>query len=316
MKLSNLCLYRLIEPLGKSAEVFAERLAEHRWRPCGPLDAQVLGWHQPAPGVHEELVHAAEGRILISARREAKMLPASVLRDHMNDALAEFESKNDRKMGKSERESLRERITDELLPRAFSRHTDIQVLIDDRSGWLLVDTASATRAEEVIGLLRDSLGSLRIRPPEPRFDPIEFMTRWLQHPLDLPRGFALGEECEFVDPRANSTVRLRRHALTCDEIDAHLKAGKRVTRLGVAWQEKASFTLGDDFIVRKLQFADRLSAGESDDDPATRFDADFALFSHTAVGLCDGILHALGGEVSASKKGQHSPSADTATASA
>lgn len=296
MKLSNLCLYRLIEPVGLSPEALAEALSEHTWQPCGKFDAQTLGWHFPAAGIHEQLVHAAEGRVLLSARRETKLLPASVLRDHIREELSAFEAEHDRKMGKSERETLRERVTLELLPRAFSRYQDVNLLIDDKQGWLVVDTSSAVRAEEITALLRDTLGSLRIRPPEPRHDPVEHMTRWLKSPGQLPRGFTLGEECELTEPDSGAVVRLRRHTLTCGEVDTHLDAGKRTVKLGMDWQEKASFVLGDDLIVRKLKFADSLNELETDDDAAARFDADFALFSHTAVSLADDLLNALGGE--------------------
>ncbi|MEM9602971.1 MAG: recombination-associated protein RdgC [Pseudomonadota bacterium] len=300
MKLSNLCLYRLIEPIGLSPEALAEALADHTWQPCGQFDAETLGWHLPAAGIHDELVHAAEGRVLLNARRETKLLPASVLRDHMRYAISDFEDQHGRKMGKNERETLRERVTLELLPRAFTRHADISVLIDDRRGWLLVDSASVVRAEAVTGLLRDALGSLRIRPPEPTSDPVEHMTRWLARPGGLPRHFALGDECELTDPDAGAVARLRRHTLTGSEVDSHLNAGKRVTRLGLDWREQASFVLGDDLIVRKLKFADTLNEDERDDDEAARFDADFALFSHTALAVCDDVLAALGGEATPS----------------
>ncbi|MEM7377347.1 MAG: recombination-associated protein RdgC [Pseudomonadota bacterium] len=298
MKLSNICLYRLIEPIGLSPEALSEALSDHTWQPCGQFDAETLGWHLPAAGIHDALVHAAEGRVLLNARREAKLLPASVLRDHMRDAISEFEGDHGRKMGKNERETLRERVTLELLPRAFTRHADISVLIDDRRGWLLVDSASAARAEAVTGLLRDTLGSLRIRPPEPTADPVEHMTRWLTRPTGLPRDFSLGDECELSDPDAGAVARLRRHTLTGSEVESHLSAGKRVTRLGLDWREQASFVLGDDLIVRKLKFADTLNEDERDDDEAARFDADFALFSHAALAVCDDVLAALGGETS------------------
>ncbi len=296
MKLSNLCLYRLLEPIGLEPEALAEQLAEKAWQPCGQFDQQTIGWHVPAPGIHEQLVHAAEGRVLLSARREAKLLPASVLREHIQSALSDFEAEHDRKMNKSERESLRERVTLELLPRAFSRSQDINVLIDDKRGWLIVDTSSAARAEEVTGLLRETLGSLRIRPPEPASDPIEHMTRWLKQSANLPQGFELGEECELHDMDAGAVVRFRRHSLHCTELDTHLDAGKRTVRLGLDWQERASFVLGDDLIVRKFKLADALFEEDTSEEAAARFDADFVLYAQTTIALADDILKSLGGE--------------------
>ncbi len=296
MKLSNLCLFRLIEPIGLDPEALAEALADHAWNPCGQFDMQTLGWHTPASGIHESLVHAAEGRMLLSARREAKLLPASVLREHIQQELSDFEEQHGRKMHKNERESLRERVTLELLPRAFSRSQNINVLIDDKSGWLMVDTSSATRAEEITGLLRDTLGSLRVRPPEPVSDPIEHMTRWLQSPANLPREWALGEECEMHELDSGAVVRFRRHSLLGSELDSHLAAGKRCVRLAVDWHERASFVLGDDLIVRKLKFADTVLEEDTNEDAAARFDADFALYAHTAVALADDVVKALGGE--------------------
>ena len=65
----------------------------------------------------------------------------------------------------------------------------------------------------------------------------------------------LGDECELRDPaEAGAVVRCRRQDLESDEVREHLKSGKQVFQLGLEYDERVSFVLGEDLTVRKLRF--------------------------------------------------------------
>ena len=108
------------------------------------------------------------------------------------------------------------------------------------------------------------------------------MTEWLIHGK-LPQGLALGDECELRDPaEAGAVVRCRRQDLESDEVREHLKSGKQVFQLGLVFDDRVSFSLGEDLVVRKLRFLDDV-LDQLDDDTVdsarAELDARFALMS-------------------------------------
>ena len=101
--------------------------------------------------------------------------------------------------------------------------------------------------------VREALGRFPATPMAPEESPRVLMTDWLMGGK-LPDGLALGDECELRDPaEAGAVVRCRRQDLESDEVREHLKSGKQVFQLGLVFDDRMSFVLGEDFVVRKLQ---------------------------------------------------------------
>jgi len=116
----------------------------------------------------------------------------------------------------------------------------------------------------------------------PGESPRRVMTDWLIHGK-LPAGLVLGDECELRDPaESGAVVRCRRQDLETDEVREHLKSGKQVFALGLTYEDRVSFTLGEDLAVRKLRFLDvvqdELDASGRDAE-ADELDATFALMT-------------------------------------
>ena len=115
----------------------------------------------------------------------------------------------------------------------------------------------------------------------------------------MPAGFELGDECELREPvEGGSVIRCRKQDLLADEIEAHLEAGKLVTKLAVSWDERLSCILADDVSIKRLRFLDLVmeEAGEvSADDDVARFDADFALMTLELSRFIPAWLEVFGG---------------------
>ena len=244
-------------------------------------------------------MHAANGRFLVCLRREEKLLPASVVREQLNDRIADIERGQARKVYRKEKLQLKDDIVQECLPRAFSRSTHIHAYLDSRRNWLFVDSASAGRAEELVALLRESVGTLPLLLPRVNRSPAQAMTGWLMH-RNLPKDFSLESDCDLREPgEAGGVVRCRGVELASEEVDVHLQAGKQVVRLALCWDEKISLIVGDDLVLRRLRFADELIAENADisgEDPLARLDADFALMSDVISELQDRLIDVFGGE--------------------
>jgi recombination associated protein RdgC len=278
----NARFFRLIEPRGAAAEELEERLSSRRFRPCGPAETMTLGWYPPFGDEEGALVHAANGCLLLCARRQERLLPSSVVAEAVDEKVAELEDREGRSVGRAERRRLREEVTIDLLPRAFTRSRQVRAYMDPVAAWMLVDAASEKGAEEVVSLLRETLGSLPVRPPRPERATANLMTQWIAEG-QTPAGLILEDECELRDAQdERSVVRCRGQDLRGEEISTHLRAGKQAVKLALSWRERLSFVLQEDVSLKRLRFADALidEALEPEiEDEAARFDAEFAIMA-------------------------------------
>ncbi|MGD8308182.1 MAG: recombination-associated protein RdgC [Chromatiales bacterium] len=296
----NLRIYRFTRDFDTPLEELEAALGRGAFRPCTGYEPQSIGWEPPLGGEGAPLVHAANGCLMICARREDKILPAAVVREYLEERLVAIQAQEGRPpAGRRARQALREEIVHELLPKAFGRSTRLHAYLDPVRGWLVVDSPNARRAEEVLSLLREGLGSLPVRPVAVRDDPSAVMTAWLLGSADSG-SFSAGDECELREPSGEgAVVRCRRQDLGADEIRGHLDAGKRVRRLAVSWAERLSCRIEEDLAVKQLRFSDVLveeGAEAGGDDAAARFDADFALMSLELRRFIPALLEAFGGE--------------------
>jgi recombination associated protein RdgC len=293
----NLRAYRLPERLGLNAEAMAQRLESRPFTPCRPAQPLSAGWVAALDDSVESLVHAAGPYWLLRLKREEKLLPSSVIRDEVGSRVLQIQTAEARKVHRKERLQLTDEVTQDLMPRAFTRARSIEAMVFEKDGWLWVNNASAPRAEDFLSALREALGSLPAVLPVTRKNPAAVMSEWLLHD-QLPEGFELGTEADLVEPgEEGGVVRARSMLLDCDEIRAHIESGKQVQRLALAWQGRLEFVLGADLVIRRLKFAEALTTAHDDinEDPLARRDADFLLMSETLAELWPALLQAFGG---------------------
>ncbi|MEZ5570717.1 MAG: recombination-associated protein RdgC [Halioglobus sp.] len=300
MWFKNIRAYRLTRPFDLSPEQLAQKLVVRSFVPCAKSQAVSAGWVSPLGEESEELVHAAAGRLLLKLKREEKLLPSTVVREQLDEKIAAIEADQGRKVYRKERLNLKDEIVQDCLPRAFSRSTYMYAYIDVKANWIFVDSASASRAEELLNLLREGIGSFPLLLPQVNNAPAAVMTSWLLH-RNLPDDFELGQECELREPgEEGGVVRCRGVDLLSEEVETHLHAGKQVARLALNWDERLSLLLAEDLCLRRLKFADELMKENEEipeADQAARLDADFALMADAVTGLQDRILALFGGEV-------------------
>ncbi|MES9913573.1 MAG: recombination-associated protein RdgC, partial [Candidatus Sedimenticola sp. 4PFRAG1] len=131
-------------------------------------------------------------------------------------------------------------------------------------------------------LLRETIGTLPLKPLEVAQSPASVMTAWLRG-VDPAADFVVQDECELRDTvEEGGIIRCRRQDLEGEEIRVHLDAGKQVVRLAVEWHERLALVLTEDMSVKRLKFMDVIQeeAAEAEtDDEAARFDVDFSLMS-------------------------------------
>jgi recombination associated protein RdgC len=257
-------------------------LAETALKPVGPLEMSTRGFVSPFGRDAEAMHHRLGDALWLTVGGEDRLLPSAVVNDELGKRIAAIEQKEGRKVGGKNRQRLKEDVLHELLPRAFVRPMRLDGALEVKDGVVAVDTSSRKAAEAWISELRRALGSFPALPLNPGVAPRSVLTGWIAGE-PLPPGLVLGEECELKDALdGGAIVRCQRQELQGDEIAKHLEAGKQVTKLALVLDDKLSFVLGEDLVVRKLKFLDgAVKELEADriEDARAELDARFALQS-------------------------------------
>jgi recombination associated protein RdgC len=293
----NLRIYRLRRELDLDLARLEELLSKRPLARCGSFEMATRGWVFPRQ--EGAFVHAVNRQWLLALGVEQKLLPATVVRQTAQERAAAIEAEQGRKVGRKEMRDIAERVTEELMPKAFTRRRTTWAWLDPINGWLAVDAGSDARADEFMEVLLATLDDITPRPLQTQISPISAMTDWLVGG-DAPNGFTLDSDLELrAATEAQAAIRYVHHDIAGPEIAAHIAAGKIATKLGMTWNDKVSFVLTDKVHIKRLAFLDILKdqAEQSGITADEQFDTDFALMAGELAQLFDDLLVALGGEL-------------------
>ena len=294
MFFKNLQIYRLPANWPMSTPELNSMLERQVFTPATSTDLVRQGWAAPR-GAGAPLVHAVGGQFLLQLKTEKKLLPSTVVNQVAAARALEMEEAQGFAPGKKAMKELKERVTDELLPRAFAILSTTAVWIDPVNGWLVVDAASPAKADEVIKLLLKSVDKLPLESLRVQRSPVAMMTGWLQHD-EAPAGFTVDQDAIMrATGESKAQVAYKRHTLEADDIRRHIAAGKQCTRLAMTWNDKISFVLDESLAIKSIKPLEIIkeSATRNDDE---RFDSDFALMTGELAKMLADLVEALGGE--------------------
>jgi recombination associated protein RdgC len=278
----NLTLFRFPTAINDSFENLDEQLAEHVLKPVGPLELSSRGFVSPFGRGDAALHHRVGNALLLTLGSEDKLLPSSVVNAVLAEKLEHIQETEGRRPGGRERKRIKDEVLTDLLPRAFSRPSRSSGYLDLENGWAVLDTSSRKNAENFVSAVREALGSFPAVPVNAETSPRALMTAWIAGE-PLPDGFVLGDECELRDPvDSGAIVKCRRQELEAEEVREHLKCGKQAFQVALVFEDRLSFVLGEDLVIRKLKFleaaTESLEQGDRDSQ-RDEIDAVFALMS-------------------------------------
>jgi recombination associated protein RdgC len=274
-------------------------LHAQKFVPCGQLEESARGWVAPFGG-ENMLYSVGQHQHFAAMATEKKLLPASLVADVTRERAIELEAQQGFKPGRKQMRELKEQVIDELLPRAFPIRKQTRVWFDTLNGWLVVDTASTTRADEVFKLLLKTVETVPACALRTERSPLSTMTDWL----------ASADECDRVLPNftidLDATLRgtgegkptIKYVRSLGDHVRQHIIEGKQCVSLAMTWNDRVSFVLDEALTIKRIEPLDVLkeesnAAFEEGDDQ--RRNSDLTLMCGELAKLFAGVVDVLGG---------------------
>lgn len=315
MWFTALMLYRFTQTIPFTLDELIAALGNRPARHCASQEMHTLGWSAPFEHSRQP-VEVAGPFWMIRLQSEERILPSSVIKDALAEKIKTIEDRDARKVYKKERDTLKDDLIMELLPRAFTRTRSTLAIICPDQGWIAVNTSASNCATGLLNLLREATGTLPVRPLSVKMAPATCMTEWVRRG-DAPAGLMIGDTCSLIDTcEDGGAVNCKRQDLGSDEIQQHLDAGKQVRQLDLHWRDKLSLSLDDKLAIKRLRFEDLLreeADEQGGEDVAGQLQAALAIMGGTIGLLVNDLAEAFGGEDAPQGLGQkdHSEESDT-----
>ena len=219
-----------------------EALQQAPFTPCQGLSWFSEGFIPPLISQPDRLTFQCQNSIKVALKKEEKILPAGTINDAVNEKILQIEQEESRSVGRREKRTIKEDITDDLLPKALTKTSVMTGAFDTKRGFLLVNQASATRAESLLTKLRQALGGLEVKLPRTRKALNILMSQWI-YQRHADGNFELDSDCVLTGLGEDTAViRMSKQDLISDEVIAHLD-NKAVTSLGLIWNRKIRFLI-------------------------------------------------------------------------
>lgn len=296
MWFKNLLVYRLAPDSRITTDDLDEKLKAHALQPCGSFEMESRGW--VAPRDNDRFVYSLQRQWLMTFGANQKLLPGSIITQTAKERAAKLAEKQEHPVGRKQMRDIRERVLEELMPKALSRRRTLGVWIDPVNHWLVIDTAADKKADELLEALIGADVPVEARRLECQQSPSAQMTLWLSSG-SAPAPFTIDQDLELqASGESRATVRYVNHPLEGKEIREHIAGGKVATRMGMTWKNRVSFVLTEQLQIKRVAFLDILKDDTQDqaDDAEEQFDIDFALMSGELAAMLADLAEALGGE--------------------
>lgn len=155
---------------------------------------------------------------------------------------------------KKEMKALKEVAEYEVLQSTFPQEAKVNHLMIRRDGMLLVD-GNYKAADDILGLLRKSLGSLPCVPVETDVAPADLLDEWIEKSVNDK--ITLGEKAIFATPQ-DGKVQVSGESIDSEECRDFLKDGFMATAVEADYDGMVTFLLRDTLEFDAIKFSDEL----------------------------------------------------------
>jgi recombination associated protein RdgC len=270
-------LFKFEDKSSFDAKELEDQLEQLAFTPCPSGLPLSQGWISPTDEEDTSLVYVVKDFLLICLQTEAKLLPATIVRQKLNEKIKSIQLKHDRKVSYKEKNMLKQEVYNELLPLAFGVLYRTYAFIDTKNNWLILDTNNAKRTENFITFFKRSLSKIKITSPEiKKLSPI--LTRWLLD-NDHPKSLNIEDACVLQDPKQiERSIRIQKQDLSSNYVQPILKNDFEISQMKMTWNDQITFVLKNDFTFQSLQYQDsvvELTGEDKNDEGEGSFRTDF-----------------------------------------
>ena len=267
MTFKNAMVYTLSGDLPMD-ELIEELLQENAFTPVHESQYSSKGW-VPLTGV-DALLFTANDASFFRLRTDTKVLKNSAISREVEDRANAIEKQEERKVGKREKQEIKEAIITAHLPTALVDSGYTVGFIDHNNDRIIIDAGSAKVAEDFLDCLRKTIGSLKVRPLAVEVSPTGVMTDALYPDVEdktLIHDFLLGEKCSMNDLEG-AKAKFSDIDLTDEYVTNHItQGGMSVDSLALSIPDRLTFVLTDALILKNIKFLDGFQTDVLDAEP-------------------------------------------------
>ena len=168
-----------------------------------------LTWCSPYGPDNAMWVHEHNHCLWLCAERSQRILPATIVRQKVEEKIKEIEEREMRELSKRERFELKEDTYNQLMGQAFVKKTRLYVMIDTKANLCFINTAQSRQSDQWMELLHKTFGNLGFVLAKTQQKPIDAMTQWLDNGK-APSPF-------FIERRGQQNPFLQHRSVGCTD---------------------------------------------------------------------------------------------------
>lgn len=301
MWFKNIQIFQLLESISSNASQYDSILNEFKFKPCLPSLPFSYGWVEPiidetTNDTEPKLTYTKNQFVMLCLQFEEKVLPATVVRQQLQEQITHIESTQGRKIFQKEKNQLKDEITQSLLTRAFSTFSKVYGYIDTKRNWLVIDSSNMKKIEKFMTIFQRTFANIKYHQLDIK-KPTAVLTQWL---LDnnYPGSFAIENKCVFQDPNQQQRIiRCQNQDLFSSTTQALLQDGFHVQQLALSWQQRIHFTVTAEFTLKNLKFDDEIISYAKEnytESKLQQFHTDFIIMTESCEKLLTDLLNSFG----------------------
>lgn len=284
-------IFQLCNPPHITSERLTELFESLMYKPCLATMPLTMGWCSVIDEPDAPVVRGFNGCYIFCLLIEEKILPATVVRQHVNERIKQLEASENRKVYKREIYALKDEVTQLLLTKAFSKFSRVYAYIDTRHNWLVLGTTNKKKTEQFFSIFKkvfsEHIQNFKFKKGS------TVLTHWLKH-QDYPTNLAIEKSAVLQDPMQQTRViRCQQQNLFNENILSFIDEGFEIKQLALSWQDQIHFTLSEFVLFQGIKFQDELLKQAEDLEAETlqqEFDANFLIMLEALTGLFKDIL--------------------------